>query len=121
MSALHAVMCAVTQINSSCACSWMALQYYVEYRNMLVHAGARARPTAATDLPWAGSEQQIQQLKDRIAAMWTSSDSCMYTGLATVDFGRAFGQPGGLKTSEYLLLEGPISKYILNGSMHSDQ
>lgn len=29
--------------------------------------------------------------------------------------------PGSLKTSEYLLLAGPIGKYILEGGMHPDQ
>ena len=82
-----------------------------------LHAGNRSRPTAATDLPWACSAEQIQTLKQRLSAMRNDSDSCMYTGLATVDFSRAFGAAGSLKTSEYLLFGGPIGKYILSGSM----
>ena len=45
----------------------------------------------------------------------------MHTGLPSVDFSKAFGESGALKTSEYLLLGGPIGKYILSGSMHTVQ
>ncbi len=42
-------------------------------------------------------------------------------GLSGVHFEKAFGAPGALKTSEYLLLAGPVGKYILQGAFHAEQ
>ena len=81
----------------------------------------KTRPSAACDLPRACLEEQLQRLKARLSAMQTDSHSCMYTGLASVAFSKAFGDSGSLKTSEYLLLAGPIGKYILHDCFHPTQ
>ena len=47
-----------------------------------------------------------------------SLGSCLPSGYTHIEFEKALGEPGTLKTSEYLLLAGPIGKYILEGSMH---
>lgn len=49
------------------------------------------------------------------------SVSCLPSGYTHIEFEKALGLPGSLKTSEYLLLAGPIGKYILEGSMHPAQ
>ena len=36
-------------------------------------------------------------------------------------FEKGFGSPGALKSSEYLLLTGPMGKYLLEGCLHSTQ
>ena len=36
-------------------------------------------------------------------------------------FEKGLGMPGSLKSSEYLLLAGPVGKYLLQGCMHSKQ
>ena len=80
-------------------------------------AGSTIRP----DLPWAASDAQLQQLRERLAAMRNDPNSCLYTGLASVDFEKAFGGTGALKTSEYILMAGPVGKYILQGVFHEEQ
>lgn len=82
-----------------------------------VHAGS----TIVPDLPWAMSNEQLQRVRARIAALRDDSNSCLYSGLAGVAFQKAFGGSGALKTSEYLLLGGPIGKYILQGAFHAEQ
>ena len=78
-------------------------------------------PPGKPDLPWAASTEQLQQLRQRITAMRDDEHSCLFSGLASVAFQKAFGDPGALKTSEYLLLCGPIGKYILQDTMHPQQ
>lgn len=84
-------------------------------------AQAGARPVAACDLPWACSDEQLQSLRAKIFAMHNDPHSCMSTGLASVSFAKAFGSTGALKTSEYLLLAGPIGKYIMQDCLHATQ
>ena len=72
-------------------------------------AGRKQRASAPTDLPWACSPEQLERLKSRIAAMRSAEESCNPSGLASVAFGKAFGDSGQLKTSEYLLLAGEQS------------
>ena len=49
------------------------------------------------------------------------SVSCLPSGCTHIQFEKALGMPGSLKTSEYLLLAGPIGKYIYVGGMHPEQ
>lgn len=84
----------------------------------LFHAGPN---TTIPDLPWAGSCEQMERIRARIAAMRTDEDSRLYSGVAEVAFQKAFGSSGSLKTSEYLLLGGPIGKYLLQGVFHAEQ
>lgn len=49
------------------------------------------------------------------------SVSCLPSGYTHLEFEKALGMPGSLQTSKYLLLAGPIGKYILEGSMHPAQ
>ena len=53
--------------------------------------------------------------------MKADADSCLYSGLASVAWEKAFGEPGALKTADYLLMAGPIGKYIISGSLHAEQ
>lgn len=46
---------------------------------------------------------------------------CIPSGIAGVHFEKMFGMPGQPKSAEYLLLAGPLGKYLLDGSMHKDQ
>ena len=45
----------------------------------------------------------------------------MSSGYTHIEFKKALGMPGALKTSEYLLLLGPIGKYIIEGGLHTEQ
>ena len=67
------------------------------------------------------SKEQLQRVQARIASLRDDNNSCLHTGLAGVAFQKAFGGSGALKTSEYLLLGGPIGKYILQGAFHAEQ
>lgn len=53
--------------------------------------------------------------------MCSGPRSCLHSGMASVDFDKAFGSTGTLKTSKYLLMAGPIGKYILQGVFHPAQ
>ena len=77
--------------------------------------------TQMPDLPWACSNAQHDQLLKRIAALREDPTSCLPSGLVAVAFLKGFGGPGALKTSEYLLLGGPIGKYLLQGAFHAEQ
>jgi len=43
---------------------------------------------------------------------------CLPRGIASIEFEKAFGYPGKVITSEYLLLAGPYGKYLLEGCFH---
>ena len=77
--------------------------------------------TTVPDLPWAMSTEQAECARARIAALREDKASRLHTGLAGVAFQKAFGVSGALKTSEYLLLGGPVGKYILQGAFHAEQ
>jgi len=47
--------------------------------------------------------------------------SCVPTGLAHIQFEKALGMPGMLKSSEFLQLAGPIGKYLLEDCFHPKQ
>ena len=67
-------------------------------------------------LPWACDSAHLQRIRDRISAMRDDSRSAMPLGLAGVDFHKAFGGAGALKTHEYLLMAGPLGKYVFKGA-----
>ena len=69
----------------------------------------------APDLPWAFNSVQLSTSRQR------DNVSCLPSGCTHIQFEKALGMPGSLKTSEYLLLAGPIGKYILEGGMHPEQ
>ena len=45
---------------------------------------------------------------------------CLPRGIASVEFEKAFGYPGKVITSEYLLLAGPYGKYLLEDCFHPE-
>ena len=45
---------------------------------------------------------------------------CLPRGIASVEFEKAFGYPGKVITSEYLLLAGPCGKYLLEDCFHPE-
>ena len=47
--------------------------------------------------------------------------SCLPSGCTHIEFEKALGLPGSLKTPEDLLLAGPVGKCILLGCMHPSQ
>ena len=88
-------------------------------------AGPRNLTTQAPDLPWSCNKEQLQTLRLRCEFMTDSSGFdgtiCVPKEFAGVHFEKGFGMPGALESAEYLLLAGPMGKYILEGSMHADQ
>ncbi|KAL3156471.1 hypothetical protein ABBQ38_000776 [Trebouxia sp. C0009 RCD-2024] len=85
-------------------------------------AGTRTLSASAPDLPCAFSAAQLQTSRQCCTAMRElDSVSCLLTGCTHIQFEKALGMPGSLKTSEYLLLAGPVGKRILEGSMHPSQ
>ena len=88
-------------------------------------AGPRNLTAQAPDLPWACNKEQLQTLRLRCEFMTDSSGFddtiCVPKELAGVHFEKGFGMPGASKSAEYLLLAGPMGKYILEGSMHAEQ
>ena len=76
------------------------------------------------DLPWFCSDKQVSDMADRMAALATGRGETgsqkggfMPSELASVDFTKAFGEPGSLKSHEWLLLAGPVGKYALAGHL----
>ena len=45
---------------------------------------------------------------------------CLPRGIPSVEFEKAFGYPGKVITSEYLLLAGPYGKYLLEDCFHPE-
>ena len=45
---------------------------------------------------------------------------CLSAGIKSVEFEKAFGEPGKIKTWEYLLLAGPYGKYLLEDCFSPD-
>ena len=85
-------------------------------------AGTRTLSANAPDLPWAFNSVQLSTSRQRCTAMrQRDSVSCLPSGCTHIQFEKALGMPDSLKTSEYLLLAGPIGKYILEGGMHPEQ
>ncbi len=85
-------------------------------------ASSRHRNLTAPDLPWAVNKEQHAAAVKRCEAMRaTGTTCCLPSGVAPCHFEKALGEPGTLKASEYLLLAGPIGKYILEGCFHEEQ
>ena len=82
-------------------------------------------PCDAPDLPWAGTKDQIDVINQRCGvtsdARMFDDTICVPSELAGVHFEKGFGSPGALKSSEYVLLAGPMGKYLLEGCLHSEQ
>lgn len=77
------------------------------------------------DLPWCGTKQQVDTIRGR-CAVTTDRDQhdatiCIPAEFAGHHFEKAFGMPGSLKSSEYLLMAGPMGKYLMEGCMHAEQ
>ena len=88
----------------------------------LLCAGLRTLTADAPDLPFTCNAAQLATAQQRSIAMrLKDSISCMPTGVAHIQFEKALGMPGTVKTHEYLLLAGPIGKYLLEGCFHPDQ
>ncbi|KAL3161647.1 hypothetical protein ABBQ38_009168 [Trebouxia sp. C0009 RCD-2024] len=92
------------------------------WQNVTLAAGMRTLSANAPDLPWCCNAQQLETSRARCKAMrQQNGDTCLPSGWTQIEFEKALGMPGVLKTSEYILLQGPIGKYILEGCMHTEQ
>ncbi|DBA98245.1 TPA: hypothetical protein ACH3X1_001169 [Trebouxia sp. C0004] len=85
-----------------------------ELLNPYLH-GATHKP----DLPWAASAEALLAVQQRCIDMRLYDEVvCLPRGIASVEFEKAFGYPGKVITSEYLLLAGPYGKYLLEDCFH---
>lgn len=73
-----------------------------------------AGETSKPDLPWAADPEQLAHLLSLCTDMMRYDDVvCLPAGIKSVEFEKAFGEPGQFNTWEYLLLAGPYGKYLL--------
>ena len=73
-----------------------------------------AGDTSKPDLPWAASAEQLVNTLRLCKGMRDYNHVvCLPAGIKSVEFGKAFGEPGKMKTWEYLLLAGSYGKHLL--------
>ena len=76
-------------------------------------AGMRNLLADAPDLPWASSAPQLSAARAQARSFRLQDKfTCVPSGIAHIDFDKALGLSGSLKSSEYLLLAGPYGKYV---------
>lgn len=102
------------------------------YEDMHVHVyscnglfAGRQLSDNAPDLPWACTKQQLETARSRCDIFFDSSLFDDFTCIPSEFYGKHFekglGLPGALKSSEHLLLAGPVGKFLLQGCMHAEQ
>ncbi|KAL3138912.1 hypothetical protein ABBQ32_005732 [Trebouxia sp. C0010 RCD-2024] len=79
----------------------------------------------APDLPWTCTKQQLETARSHCDIFHDSSLFDPFTCIPSEFYGKHFekglGLPGALKSSEHLLLAGPVGKSLLQGCMHPEQ
>ena len=91
---------------------------------MCLRVGRRHVAHNAPDLSFSGTKQQVNTINQRCAFSTDRGHAddtiCVPTAFASHHFEKGVGMPGSLKSSEYLLLAGPLGKFLLEGSMHAE-
>ena len=90
-----------------------------------LHIGGSHVAPNAPDLSFCGgTKQQVDTIRQRCAFSTDRDDAddtiCIPAAFAGHHFEKGFGMPGSLKSSKYLLLAGPLGKYLLEGCMHAE-
>ncbi|KAL0042142.1 hypothetical protein WJX77_004487 [Trebouxia sp. C0004] len=84
----------------------------------------RPYSTGCKDIPnldWTATPQALSTAKQRCEDMRIYDDVvCVPPGIRTVEFEKALGSAGKVKTWEYLLMAGPYGKYLLEDCFHPE-